>query len=47
MPDGHGVEQLTLGHPAPAMDEVGTQEGEEDVAAAVEDRANLERGRAH
>ena len=40
--DGDRVEQLRLGQPAPPLDEVGPQEGQQDVAAAEQHRADLE-----
>jgi hypothetical protein len=35
---------LLVGQPAQAFDKVVAQEGEEHVAAAIEDRADLEKG---
>ena len=40
--DRDGVEELALGQPAAPHDEVGAQEGEQHVAAAEEDRADLQ-----
>ena len=40
--DGDRVEELRVGEPAEPLDEVRAEEGEQDVAGAVEDRADLE-----
>src|SRR5579884_2240991 len=40
--DGDGVEELLLAQPAEPLDEVPAQEGEQDVAAAIEHRADLQ-----
>src|SRR5690606_337840 len=42
--DGDGVEELGVGDPAEAVDEVAFEEGEKDVAAAVQDGADLQEG---
>ena len=40
--DGDGIEQLALGDPAEALDQVGAQEGDEDVARAEEEGTGLQ-----
>ena len=45
--DGDSVEQLLIGEPAQAHDEIGAEEGEQDVAAAVQHRADLEKRQKH
>src|SRR5690606_23782407 len=42
--DGDGVEELGVGDPPEALDEVAFEEGEKDVAAAVQDGADLQEG---
>jgi len=42
LPDCDGVQQLGVGEPAPRDHEVATQEREQDVAAAEEQRSDLE-----
>ena len=42
LPDGDRVEELRLGQPAEALDEVRAQEREQHVAAAEQHRADLE-----
>ena len=42
--DRHRIEQLLIGQPAEALDEVVAQKGQQDVAAAVEHRSDLEKG---
>ena len=42
LPNGDRVEELLFGQPAVPADEVGAEEGEQDVAAAVKHRADLQ-----
>ena len=47
LPDGDGVEELLLGQPAEALDEIRAQERQQHVAAAEEHRARLQEQEKH
>ena len=44
LPDRDGIEQLLVRQPAEVVDEIVAQEGEQDVAGAVEHRTDLQEG---
>ncbi len=44
LPDGDGVQKLLVGQPAEAHHQVGAQESQQHIAAAVQHRADLKKG---